>query len=317
MSLKDELVMQVPNSVLKYLVKNEGLEEQTKLNSSEEMAHVISTQRISTAKHVVDEFKFAGSTAINVHMMIDGISAEWHNINHFKNHLIKKIGPDLFNRGMRPELSKEPKLIRVHELDNRMVLAFSYLGTPRRYLEEYEIVVRSPQVLDYVIIHFSPFAIEVRASQSQNDLLKKAVLEIMDIKSEVVWDKLTKLNDEQARKLANVLNARLRAAKHKMTEGVYATKEVTANTQVEDLETQEQYRLEFSNQPMKKKTFVFRHEYSFGYIDENVSFYITEEGLWFRSNVGEEVIKHVFDEILQIKFPKDELEEEQDLPEGA
>lgn len=196
-----------------------------------------------------------------------------------------------------------------------MVLAFSYLGRPRRYLEDYEIVIRSPQILDYVIIHFSPFAVEIRVNQSQNEIFKKAILSLMDIDSEVVWEKLTKLSEEQARELAGVLKARLRAAKHKMTEGVYATKEVTANTQVEDLEIQEQYQLEFSNQPMKKKTFVFRHEYSFGYVEENVSFYITDEGIWFRSNVGEEVIAHVLKEILKIKFPQDESDELQELME--
>jgi hypothetical protein len=312
MGLRDELVMQVPSGALKQLIKNEQLEEQAKLSSSEEMAEVISTHSPGAGKIVLDEFKFAGATAVNVHMMMSGIPAIWHNKDYFKDHLIKKYTGALFSTGIRPELNKEPKLIRAHELGDRMVLAFSYLGAPRRYLEDYEIVIRSPQVLDYVIIHFSPFAVEIRANQSQNELFKKAVLNIMDIEDDVAWDKLTKLNEEQARKLAQELKARLRAAKHKMTEGVYATKEVTANTQIEDLESQEQYQVEFSNQPMKKKTFVFKHEYSFGYVEENVSFYITDEGIWFRSNVGEEVISHVFKEILKIKFPPEEPDELQE-----
>ncbi|MED4600693.1 hypothetical protein P9314_08250 [Paenibacillus validus] len=317
MRLQDELVMQVPSGALKQIVKNEGLESEVKLSSNEEMAEIIASKIPEVGRRLASEFKFAGATAVNVHMMINGISADWHNKEYFKDHLVKKYTGAIFAGGLRPELTHEPKLIRAHELADRMVLAFSYLGTPRRYLENYEIVFRSPQVLDYVVIHFSPFALEVRANQSQNDLFKTAVLEIMDIKEEVVWDKLTKLNDEQARQLALALGARLRAAKHKMTEGVYATKEVTANTQVEDLESQEQYQLEFSNQPMKKKTFVFKFPYSFGYEEESISYVITGEGLWFRSNVGEEAIRHVFEHILQIKFPKDESEEDQEFVEGA
>jgi len=139
------------------------------------------------------------------------------------------------------------------------------------------------------------------------------MLEIMGIEDEVVWDKLTKLTEEQSKELARALNARLRAAKHKMTEGVYATKEVTATTEVEDLEGEEQYRNEFQNQPTKKKTLAFTYNYSFGF-EETVSYVITDEGLWFRSEVGEEVIQHVFSEILKIKFPQ---EAENDLQEIA
>ncbi|MBY9086021.1 hypothetical protein KIH86_17580 [Paenibacillus sp. HN-1] len=71
---------------------------------------------------------------------------------------------------------------------------------------------------------------------------------------------------------------------------------------------------------MKKKTLSFNYTYSFGFEDE-ISYVITDEGLWFRSNVGEEVIQHVFDLILKIKFATVEstdeeigLEEELDPP---
>lgn len=313
MGLKDELLMQVPNGALKQIVKNEALDKDVKLSSSEDMAEAISTHKPDVGIRLADEFKFAGATAVNVHMMMAGIEPEWHDINHFKDHLVRKFTGALFGNGLRPVLTKEPQLIRAYELNGRLVLAFSYLGQPRRYLDDYEVVVRSPQIVDYVIVHFSPFALEVRASQSQNDLFVKSVMEIMDLADNdaVVWDKLTKLSEEQAKELAVVLNAKLRSAKHKMTEGVYATKEVTANTQVEDLEAEEQYQREFMNQPMKKKTLVFKHTYSFGYVEESVSYVITDEGLWFRSDVGEEVIEHVFKEILSIKFKEDPVEEQE------
>ncbi|MCY9027163.1 hypothetical protein MOF32_30290 [Priestia megaterium] len=119
---------------------------------------------------------------------------------------------------------------------------------------------------------------------------------------DIAWEKATKLNEEQANQLARNLQARLRAAKHKMTEGPYATKEVTAKLQVEDLEVDEQYKKEFNNQPMKKKTLQFDFKYSFEY-EDTISYEITDEGLWIRSKVGEEVISYVLQKIINIRYP--------------
>ncbi|MBY9078320.1 hypothetical protein [Paenibacillus sp. CGMCC 1.18879] len=320
MALNDVLAMQVPSGVLKQILKNENLDKETKLSVIEEMAKTIAEKKPVVGQEIADQFQYAGATAVNVHMIMSDLSPDWQNKEFFKDFLIKKYSGALFGRGLRPELDSEPKLIKATEVGDRIILAFSYLGSPRRYLENYEIVIRNAQVVDYVVIHFSPFAIEVRASQSQNRVFKSALLDIMEIKDTPVWDKITKLTEIQARELAIQLKAKLRAAKHKMIEGAYATKEVTASTQVVDLEVEEQYQEEFGNQPMKKKTLSFNYTYSFGFEDE-ISYVITDEGLWFRSNVGEEVIQHVFDLILKIKFATVEstdeeigLEEELDPP---
>jgi hypothetical protein len=312
MSLKDILIMEVPTGALKQIITDRKLD--ARKNSAEEMAEEISDKAPEMGRMLADQFQFAGATAVNIHVMMSGIEAEWHDKDFFREHLINKYGREIFTRGVRPQLNEKPQLIRAYELGNKLVLAFSFLGSPRRFLEDYEIVVRSPQILEYVIIHFSPFAFEIRASQSQNELFKQAVLDVMDIRGEVYWDKITKLNDQQANELARKLGARLRAAKHKMTEGVYATKEVTASTQVEDLQETDEYQQEFKNTPMKKKTLVFKFKYSFGF-EEDISYVITEEGLWFRTKVGEEVIEHVLHEILKIKFPKMDPEQEQTLEE--
>lgn len=304
--------MEVPSGALKQVISERELD--ARKNSLDEMAEEISIKVPEVGRALADQFQFAGATAVNIHVMMSGIPAEWHNKDYFRDHLIQKYGDTIFKRGIRPQLNEKPQLIRAYELGNKMVLAFSLLGSPRRFLEDFEIVVRSPQILEYVIIHFSPFAFEIRASQSQNEVFKQAVLEVMDIQGEVYWDKITKLNDQQANDLARRLGARLRAAKHKMTEGVYATKEVTASTQVEDLEATEEYKKEFTGTPMKKKTLVFRFRYSFGF-EEDVSYVITDEGLWFRTKVGEEVIEHVLQEILRIKFPQIDEDSQQGLDE--
>ncbi|MCM3705304.1 hypothetical protein M3205_06125 [Cytobacillus firmus] len=303
MQLKDVLVMEVPSGALKKVIRNKGIN--TKLNSTEDMASAIADQDAPTGMELANEFKFAGSTAVNLNIAMKGISPDWHNKDYFKTRLGNKYTPAIFSSGIRPTLDKTPKLISAHDLGTKLVLAFSFLGTPRRYLEDFQIVSRSPQIVEYVIIHFSPFAVEVRAGHEQNKVFRDSVIEIMDIDpNDIVWEKATKLTEEQANDLAQRLQARLRAAKHKMIEGPYATKEVTAHTQIDDLESDEQYKQEFSNQPMKKKTLVFNYRYSFGY-EDSISYVITDEGLWIRSKAGEEVISYVLDQIIQIRYPSD------------
>ncbi|PFW81358.1 hypothetical protein COL27_20680 [Bacillus sp. AFS075960] len=301
MNLKDVLIMEVPSRALKEVIKSKNID--ARINSVEEMATAIAEQDSDSANDLADQFKFAGSTAVNLNIMMDGIPDVWNNKDYFKRKLEEKYGDLIFTQGIRPQLEKSPKLIKAYEQERKLILAFSFLGSARRYLEDFEIVSRCPQMVEYVIIHFSPFSVEVRASPDQNKLFRNAVLSIMDIPAEnVVWDKATKLTEEQANRLAQNMDAKLRAAKHKMTEGVYATKEVTANTQVPDLQSTEQYQEEFSNQPMKKKTLIFNYPYSLGY-EDTISYVITDEGLWIRSKVGEEVISYILDKIIEIRFP--------------
>ena len=304
MSLKDLLIMEVPSAAIKHVVKTKKIE--AKLNSLEEMATALVDSDPNHGSKLADEFKFAGNTGVNLNIMMKGLSPDWHNKNYFKEHLIKKYTANVFGAGIRPSLDTTPKLINAYDQNDKIVLAFSFLGPARRVLEDFQIVARRPQFVEYVIIHFSPFSIEIRSSPDKNKRFRDAVLDIMGIieKEDIIWDRATKLTNQQAILLAQRLGAKLKAAKHKMTEGVYATKEVTANTQVEDLESTEEYQKEFNNQPMKKKTLNFDFTYSFGYI-ETISYQVTDEGLWVRSKSGEEVIRYILDQIIQIRYPSD------------
>ena len=304
MNLKDILIMEVPSGALKLAFKDEGLVGK---NNTEEMAESIASEKPTRASALATEFQFAGSTAVNVHILMSKIAPELHVKTFFKSYLVEKFGPTIFASGIRPILTEKPQLMRSYDLGEKLVLAFSFLGPQKRYLDNYEVVVRRPQMLDYVVVHFSPFSLEIRSSLAHNELFKRAVLDIMGIEVEVdvAWDKLTKLNDVQSIDLAKSLSAQLKAAKHKMTEGVYATKAVTATTQVDDLAATPEYQAEFKGKPMKKKTLVYKFRYSFGY-EEDVSFVITDEGLWFRTKVGEEVISDMLAHILKIKYPSEE-----------
>lgn len=308
MNKSDLLIMNVPFAALKNVGKEMEIEN-SRLTSLEETAKAIVEKSDVVAEQLIDDYQFAGNTSLNLNIMISGIPSQWQDKTYFTTHLTEKVSANVFTSGLRPELDESPKLIRAYEQHDRVILAFSYLGKARRYLENYNIVTRSPQIVEYVVIHFSPFQIEVRAPQDRNKIYRDEVLDLMGIENEVIWDLATKLDESQVKSLAVNLNAKLRAAKHRMTEGVYATKEVTAKTVVEDLGSTTEYQEEFEDQPLKKATLVFEYNYSFGHT-ETVSYVITDSGLWIRSRSGEEVFSHIINQIIKVKYPEEETLEE-------
>ncbi|MCY9027162.1 hypothetical protein MOF32_30285 [Priestia megaterium] len=160
MQLSDILVMEVPSGALKKIVKDRNID--AKLNSTEEMAKALASDNPELGTSLADEFKFAGSTSVNLNIAMSGIESEWTQKENFTRKLREKFTDQIFEGGIRPTLDKKPKLIRAYDLNDKLVLAFSFLGTARRFLENFQIVSRSPQMVEYVIIHFAPFAVEVK-----------------------------------------------------------------------------------------------------------------------------------------------------------
>jgi|GEM_PF-2060912 len=302
MNLNEILAMTVPAKVMKTIVSNKEIE--SKKNSAEVMARAIVREQEQIGRNLAQQFRFAGSTPVNLSIAMSGIDSKWCAKDFFKSKLIEKYGSHIFDKGLRPNLDKTPQIINAFEYDDKIVIALSYLGNPNRVWENFETVLKYPQLVEYVVIHFAPFAIETRTKHERDDAFKDVILEFMNCNSKtVIWEKATKLTEKQAKELAQRLKARLRSAKHKMTEGPYATKEVTAHTRIEDLGSHEQYKEEFNDQPMKSQTLVFNYQYSFGH-KESVSYVITDNGLWIRSNVGEEVISYILEQIKEIRYPK-------------
>ncbi|WP_187418456.1 hypothetical protein [Neomoorella thermoacetica] len=305
MDLKDVLAMEVPKAALKYIAQTNELKPGG--TSIEHYADVLvhSPKTIDIAKVLARQYRYAGRTAVNLFIPTSGISRDWNNPKYFKAEMEKKYGPDIFTDGVKPQLTEEPKLIRIHEDGSRYILTFSYLGKPRRVLDNYEIVKRRPQLIDFVLIHFEPFMIEIRTPMQDTKKFKSAVLKAMGItkstfEEEVTWEQITKLTDKEALELAIILRAKLRNAKHQMLEGIYATKEVTASPTVKDLSKEEEYLKEFKDIPCKKRVFNFLFEHSYG-LKEDISYQITDQGLNFITPVSEEVISFVLDKIIQIR----------------
>lgn len=315
MKLRDILSMEVPRSALKAVVSANNLKSGG--NSVEDYANTILIHNKTKPLGLLlaEQYKYAGRTAANWFIPIPSFGDDWGDTKKAKEFLKNKYGEDLFNDGVKKPLTSEPQVFRAEQLADSLVMAFTYRGRERRVLENYRVVKRAPQLVDYVLIHFDPLTIETRTKTDNIKKFLNAVLKVMDKDPDAIkWEKVSKLTDAEALELANKLKAGLVGVKAKMTEGIYATKEVTANPNIKNLREEEEYNNEFSGKPLKKQTLTFSYRQRFG-LTENIHFVITEDGLNFLSPVTEDVISFVRKHIQDIKNGHNKKDEE--LPEAT
>lgn len=302
MELKDILVMDVPAPALKHVVKENKLKPGG--HSVEDYAETIVRNAVTlpVGKILADQFEFAGSTAVNWFEPLGVNSTTCTSQAALVAFLQNKFGGNIFTSGIRPTVNDTPKLFMAKQTGNNVILGFTYYGPGHKTIENFQVVTRNPQMIDYVIMHFNPFILEFRADVKNLKKFQSVVLDVLSLdKDKIVWDKVNVISEAEAEELCNRLNAGLSGAKHQMIEGPYATKEVHAHKDVENLRESPVYQSEFSGHPVKKQSCIFAYTYSFG-LEQKITFVITDDGgLWFRTSVGEEVIKYVMGHILQIR----------------
>lgn len=315
--LQDRLAQEVPSSVLRYFAV-----DMHKLKpgrpSSDAYAEVIAHHERARAesRDLLNEFQFAGRTAVNCWLPLSNIAQQWTSQKGFCAALERKYGRDILIEGIRPTLDETPKAIQAFRFQDRVVLAFGYSKGERRVWQDYRVVRIPDQRVDFVIIHFDPFMVEVRVPANQNEAFKKAVLDVMGIEEEVTWECLTRLSEAEITELKDRLGSQAAVARHKETKGGLEYREWGAAPDTEDLYDLETYQEESRGKPFRKGVFVFDHQYSIGLV-EKVKYRVTSSeltprgkvtggGLWFLSPVGEEVITRVIDIIRDIR--RDTLE---------
>ena len=302
MSLKDILIMEVPSVAMKDILKLHKVKSQG--ISVEQYADALLSDNKTAiiAPALADEFKFAGKTVVNLCLPTTGIDKFLMNKDDLKRKLIEIHGNDIFKNRKRTALSLEPVPIRAYDLDSKIYIEYSYQGNEQRFIENFELKKRRPQLINYVIVHFNPFMIEVRSSAEERTKFLAAFIETLGLdQTNVQWIYDSILGETEINLLADKLSASLKGAKHKMTNGIYDTVEVKANTQVSDLSQEKQYQNQFKGIPAETRNFRFIHYHSLGF-QQNVSLTITRKGgLWFRTTIGEEVISCVVNAISEIR----------------
>lgn len=304
MSLKDDLIMGVPSDVLKFIAKKNELTPGGTTIVDYATALSSSQKTINIAGEIAKGYKYAGRTAANLFEIL-GIDSAWQKQDYFKKHLHKKYRENIFTTGIRPELSEHPQLIQVIDQKQNLILVFSYLSKPKPIIYNFEVIYNQQQHNDYVIVHFNPLLFEFRCSASDNYKYKEAILGVLEINTSnkgvnIAWDQITNLTDAEVMELAIILGARLRVIKAKMTDGAFATKEVTAAPSVPDLSKEPEYQEEFSGKPFRKLVYTFDYSYNYGY-QQPISYQVTKSGLNFVTSVPEEVVSFVLDKIIDIR----------------
>lgn len=301
MKLEDLLIMEVPTRQLRHICSINKLKPGG--NSTEDYAKCISenTELQPVANLLVDEFQFAGKTTVRLYRPLDAIFEKFNNIHSLREFLRKKYGDKIFTSGIRTEPTDIPRLFKVTEYNEKFYLSFVYLGQERRVFRDYEIVKERPQNVDFLVIHFNPLLLQVRVPTAKDSLFKQAFLKVLDINQNIDWVNVTALDDGEARLMLENLKCGLVCAKHKMTEGIYDTIEVRAKPEV-NLADEPEYKDEYNDKPYRNLRGQFQYKYSNG-LEDTVSLQVTNEGVNFYTQVSEEVIQHVVNCILSLKFP--------------
>lgn len=297
MNLEDLLIMEVPAKSLQHISSSNKLKPGG--NSIEHYAKAIANnpQTISIGESLASIYRFAGRTAVSLYQPEQ---CNFFDIGDVKRYLIKKYGNEVFNNEIRPDLSDQPKLFKIHEIDDKLILAFTFLGKETRFLRNFKLTKERLQYVDYVVFRFNPFIVELRSAIGKVPIFKKVIREVLNQKEDMEWFNFSELSENEAQDLKNNLGCFLTGAKHKMTEGIYDTIEVKANTTIEDLSLEVEYKQTFSGKPYRSMTFRFPFKHNYG-LEELITMKISPNGVNFSSTVSEEVIDYVIQNIMQIK----------------
>lgn len=305
MNLEDLLTMEVPRKQLVQVCKNYELKSSG--NSSNDYAKVI-VQDCRSRKEgeiLLDEFRYAGRTAVRVYKPIELKLDYLKSIESLKKFLKTQYGNELFTNGIKVKIDHEPKLFKVYEGENKLFLSFIYLGAERRIFKNYEIVKESPQIVDYLVLHFDPLLLEMRVALNKDSIFKESFLKSIGVNDKIEWFNICSLSKSEAEILKDTLSGELTGAKHKMTEGIYDTVEVKAKLNV-DLSEEDEYQDKYNDLPYRTLTFQFPFRYN-NELEDEVTLKITNtenssnNGLVFMSVVSETVIEHVISTVFTIK----------------
>lgn len=300
MELEDLLIMEVPLKQLQHICN--AFDLKTGGNSlSDYVRAIISNEPArSYASQLLNEYLFAGKTAVRLYKPLNLKGEQFKSINHFRTFLRGKYGERVFVEGLRNPPTDTPQIFKATEYRGKLYFSMICLGQERRFVRNYQIVKERLQIVDYIVVHFGPFMLETRVPVNRDRIYKDAFLNIIDAKEEIEWLNLTNLSESETQVLINrELEGMLTGAKHKMTEGIYDTVEVSAKSDV-NLIDEPEYNETYSYKPYRSKRIMFPFRNSNGFV-ENISARITTEGIHFYSTVSEEVIEHVLSCVLKIK----------------
>lgn len=296
--LKLRLRWRVPLDALQelaseYEVKPEGATKQDLID-----ALITALGEAGLSKRV-QNYLYAGRGAITWFTIHDSPTLSLRqSARVLRRNAIDEIGGDPFEGPLQPPLSSKPKVVRAQVLgESRLLVEFAYLGSARLVEENYELVARQSMFRAQGFVHIDPACFEIRASSVKARQIAATLAGLLRYQD---FGPVT-LTDDEMRQLIELLDARLRRAKHKYSHGDLDTAEVCAAPSLPDMRMSEKYQTEFALEPTRKKEFAF--DFRIGDIAETVVLAVNPVtgSIWFRTAASEAEIAHVFSQIRQIK----------------
>ncbi|PSB14872.1 hypothetical protein C7B61_10730 [filamentous cyanobacterium CCP1] len=300
----EELNKHVPMKALQELVDEAaGEQESSKYATKEalldEVQALVEKKTISLGRinKLVQDYKFAGRVSV-----CWGIPLERTALlkSELEKAILSKNSVNPFEEEIKPQLTQRPAFNSAEWLSNNLLrLEFVYAGKSYEIEDNYEkrIIVPTKRLNSYIRLLEKTFVVETRASIRESKLVYDSVSLLLGV--EIV--SMTFTNQDIAF-LKKELNGKSKAAKHKRFGGDLDTIYVSASPGLDDLDSSEEYKNNFTHGDLRETRLEFLYTSSSKNKIES-SLHISSQGnIWFMSDVPEELIEYVFAIVHKIKF---------------
>ncbi|MEW9702841.1 hypothetical protein [Paenibacillus sp. SI8] len=298
----------VPKDRLVHVVESEKIECSKEMDA---MFESLVEQRLAVASSVFDEYKYAGSTAVNIFEAIN-FPSQLNNMASFITQLKSylRIDTQIVGIEFRPQIQETPQINLIEEISDNSLLIQWVSGRKRPELDGYGIVERLVPKLETMIIRFgSPVFVELRSSYNQRNTYLGLLASLLSQDEHstglnIEWVPITKVTEDEAEQIAAKLKAGLLESEH-LGEGCIGKYGFTAAPGIENLKDQKQFQDFITGKPYLAQVFHVDYvEAETGYTTK-VKFKINHKGGFeFKSKVSERIIKRILDVFVEVRYHK-------------
>jgi len=308
-----DFTKKVPSDRVKHVIDQEKID--CKKTSLDVMFKGLQEKQPKMLDDIYTQYQYAGQTAVNIFECVE-FPSTLNSKEDFLVHLKRKLNKDkgLLSRDFRPEISLTPRVNRVEDLGDAILLQW-VSGEAKEVRDGYNIVERISPVFEYMMIRFgSPVFIELRCGYTTHRKYKDAFKDLLSTNPDeippIVWIPVTKVTEAEAEKISEILEAGL-VESEVIGDGSIGRLSIYAAPGISDLKQQQQYRDMVAGRPYLAQVFNIDYlETDTGY-STLVKFRINlNGGFEFKSKVSERIIRRILDVFVEVRYGTEEDSED-------
>jgi hypothetical protein len=288
-----------------------GTENEKEANlGMEDLYSLLKEKDTKLLSELENQYGFAGKTSLNIFEGA-GFPEDAKKNDNFKRDLkefinlttpgVLKSNELPLDKNLHPPLGVQPVINLVKEREDGYLIQFVH-GIPSQVVDGWSVRPIVRPHLETVIVRLTdPVFVEVRSGFRQCNQYLSLIQNIVGCKpGEIEWIPLTKLTENEAERIAELLDAGLVEAEHLGT-GIYGKKTVSAAEGV-NLRDEEEYKEDFEGLSYLSQTMNVKYTDHNGYTG-NISFKVQMNGgFQFLSKVNESIITTVIDAFVQVRY---------------